>query len=650
MASKKKSSTTPAASPAKSAPGPANPDIDRIRRLIRAKGETLLALPKVTSVGIGYKIQGDTKTKTPSLQFSVERKVSLEGLAAEGVSALPTTIEFEGVSIPTDIVERSFRPSYAIVQLKQKTNRKIRLDPVMPGVSISHSSLTAGTLGAIVRDTTSGETVLLSNWHVLHGANGHVGDTTVQPGPYDDNRIASNAVGRLLRSHLGLAGDCAIASVESRRVDATQLELGVAVEHVGKPDLGDVVVKSGRTTGITYGQVSRVDALFKMPYDDMPEQTIGGFEIEPWAERLPKDGEISKGGDSGSAWMAVDAKGKSTTTMLGLHFGGDAEGSDGEFALACYAHSVFEKLEIEPLTNSASPGTSDANATTNGSTSVEAAERLRKGFNSSFLDFPVPRPKFQKSAADDLVGLAGADFIDYCHFTVWQSKSRKLPRCVAWNIDGARKRSLSRKGIPFIKDSREDLENYQWGDEIYAGNPLDRGHVARRDDLVWGSPEEARQGNIDSFFFTNMTPQHEAFNQSQLKGQWGLLENAILDEVVLKDLRVSVMGGPILAKEDRPYRGAQLPAEFWKIVFYVDDEDGQSKARAFVLTQQDLLKKLKPESLELGQFRWYQVPLATVEKKTGMRLDQKLHKLDTKFPQAVGVEVARLVEEGRFFD
>jgi hypothetical protein len=49
------------------------------------------------------------------------------------------------------------------------------------------------------------------------------------------------------------------------------------------------------------------------------------------------------------ALLAVDRKEKKITgTALGLHFGGDAEGSDGEFALACYAHSVFQKLEIEP--------------------------------------------------------------------------------------------------------------------------------------------------------------------------------------------------------------------------------------------------------------------------------------------------------------
>ena len=46
----------------------------------------------------------------------------------------------------------------------------------------------------------------------------------------------------------------------------------------------------------------------------------------------------------------------------------------------------------------------------------------------------------------------------------------------------------------------------QTGDELYAENPLDRGHIARRADLLWASREQAQQANTDSFFFTNITP------------------------------------------------------------------------------------------------------------------------------------------------
>jgi len=620
----------------------ASTELEQIKRLIRARGEALLQLPNVTGVGVGYKVVDGQRTTQAALQFSVARKLEPQALAAEGVAAIPAVIEFEGAAIPTDVVQRAYRPSYVVVTPQAKTDRKKRIDPVRPGVSIGHVKSTAGTLGAIVIDRGSQSPVLLSNWHVFCGPTGQVGDAIVQPGPFDDDRTSRNRVGTLLRSHLGLAGDCAIASIEGRRLDATILDLGVNVEAIGRPELGNLVVKSGRTTDVTYGVVTRVDALFKMPYEGMPTQTIGGFEIEPAPSEPAPGNEISKGGDSGAAWMAVDRQSHVTSTMLGLHFGGDAEGSEGEFALACYAPSVFEKLELSPL-----GGTPSAPAIH--AASIEAAEALRTGFDEAFLDFAVPRPKFTKATAKDLIGLEGGDWIDYCHFTVWLSRSRRLPRCVAWNIDGATKKSLSRKGIAFTKDTRDGLDAFQLGDELYAGNDLDRGHVARRDDLVWGELAAARQANLDSFYFSNMTPQHRAFNQSQLKGQWGLLENAILDEVDLKDLRVSVFAGPVLASTDMPYRGAQLPSEFWKIVFYVDDADGEPKARGFILTQKDLLKTITPESLELPAFRWYQVPLSKIEQKTGLRLGAALHALDTRFPQALGVEPARLVEPGTFF-
>ncbi|MGN5392425.1 DNA/RNA non-specific endonuclease [Streptomyces sp. JL7001] len=47
----------------------------------------------------------------------------------------------------------------------------------------------------------------------------------------------------------------------------------------------------------------------------------------------------------------------------------------------------------------------------------------------------------------------------------------------------------------------------QIGNELYEDNPLDRGHLARRADLLWGAPLEAKKANKDSFHYTNITPQ-----------------------------------------------------------------------------------------------------------------------------------------------
>jgi endonuclease G len=516
-------------------------------------------------------------------------------------------------------------------------------------VSVANISTTAGTLGAFVRDRTSGEVVILSNWHVLQTPKGAIGDDIVQPGPFDDNRVAANRVGRLLRSHLGLAGDCAIASIEGRRVDPRVLGLDgdAVIARIGKPTLGDRVVKSGRTTDVTHGVVTRIDTVTKLSYGEGVIANIGGFEIGPDANNPAPGNEISKGGDSGSAWIAVDAKGKPTNIMLGLHFGGDAEGADGEFALACYAPSVFEKLEIDPIAKSEA-----AVRRTASREAVTEHPEMRTGFDQGFLKFQVPDPTFIQSVTNDLAQLDGSKRIDYCHFSLWLSKARKFPRVVAWNIDGMAVRSISRKGVAFKIDERGTLEDHQVDDELYSDNPFDRGHVARRADLCWGPLTEARQANRDSFFFSNITPQHARFNQGRRGGLWGRLEDAIFNDVDVADLRVSLMGGPILQASDPEFRNlARIPREFWKLVAYTDDADGGHHVRAFILTQRNLVKSVVSEILELEDFRWFQVPMSQIESETGIRFAPAFKALDTMppSPQGVAATNARLIESSEDF-
>ena len=93
------------------------------------------------------------------------------------------------------------------------------------------------------------------------GPAGEPGDAIVQPGSYDDNRLEDNIVGNLVRSYLGIAGDCALATIENRRISSEIIDLGVSVEQIGEPELNDMVVKSGRTTDVTYGIVRRVHTV-----------------------------------------------------------------------------------------------------------------------------------------------------------------------------------------------------------------------------------------------------------------------------------------------------------------------------------------------------------------------------------------------------
>jgi endonuclease G len=577
--------------------------LESLKAFVRKEASRFLRQPNVTSIGVGYKIKDGQVTQDLCIQFTVGRKVAPEALESIEATALPPSVLIDGVQVPTDVIQRSYDPGAREIRIEAKLEaaapRKSAVDPIVPGVSIGHPSISAGTAGCVVYDAQSGATYLLSNWHVLNGPRGRIGDAIVQPGRHDDDRVDRNVVGRLARSHLGVAGDCAIASIDQRRLAAEILELGVAVNRLGEPELGDRAIKSGRTTGVTRGVVQRIHTVARIDYDEAGTVEIGCFEIGPDPAHPAPDGEISRGGDSGSAWLALQDDAPSDL-MLGLHFAGEV-GDEPEHALACYAGSVFEKLGIRP-----SPP------------SVPMLEAAGRGYDANFLGVVVPAPTAATAEVrDDLLAVAGRTVFDYTHFALAMSQSRRFARWVAWNIDGGALRKLSRRGIPFRKDPALPADA-QVGDELYESNPLDRGHLARRADLVWGPLPEARRANVDSFFFTNITPQHQRFNQSEAGGIWGELEDAIFAEVDVRDLRVSVLGGPIFSSTDPVYRGVRLPRQFWKIVYFREAEAESVQARGYVLTQADLLTGL--EALELPEFAVFEAPIARIAEMTGLNL------------------------------
>lgn len=580
-------------------------DKDKVQAAVRRLADEYLKDPNINSVGIGYKETDGQRTDEKAFKFTVGEKFAPDVLEAVGTLPIPETLTANGITLPTDIVRRKFEQHLVSVETGTKPDRKRRLDPAMPGISVANFRETAGTIGCLVRENASGETRMLSNWHVFNGPDGQIDDQIMQPGPYDDNR-GQNLCGRLVRSFLGRAGDCAIASIEGREVTEEILGLEVPVRHVGDPDLDDRVVKSGRTTGITYGVVTRVHTISRIPYGSRGDQQIGGFEIGPDAQNPAKDGEVSMPGDSGSAWMAVDDMGAASDMMLGLHFGGETGGAP-EHALACYASAVFQTLEISPL-----EGREEGAATA----VAVVASRNGNGYDAGFLPAgPVAIPLPTRDVEDDYaLTTALSQVRDYMHFSLAMSGTRRFCRWVAWNVDGTGLRQLSRTGIPFVLDEAYDAR-YQVDNDLYAASRrLDRGHIARRADLLWGTQAEAEQANVDSFFFTNITPQLDNFNQSSRNGLWGELEDAIFDDVTVDDLRISVFGGPVFKPSDPTYMDVLLPRSFWKVIAYV--EGGELKAKAFVLTQDDLEHNL--ESLGLEPFKLYQLPIADLSGMTSL--------------------------------
>jgi endonuclease G len=258
---------------------------------------------------------------------------------------------------------------------------------------------------------------------------------------------------------------------------------------------------------------------------------------------------------------------------------------------------------------------------------VEASD----GYDPSFLGVSVPAPAPGATVLRDVARtLDGDTVVEHVHFSLQMSASRRFALWVAWNIDGGALKALSRRGQRFVRDPQV-AEHLQVGDELYAGNRLDRGHIARRADLVWGSLPVAERANRDSFCFTNIAPQMDDFNQSARDGVWGRLEDAVFEDVDVEDLKVSVFGGPAFAADDRVYRGVQLPREYWKVIAF--REAGALQARAFLLTQ--ALDHL--EVLDLDEFRVFQVTVAEIEARTGLRFPEVVRAADTLvLPELVG--------------
>ncbi|MFE6922215.1 DNA/RNA non-specific endonuclease [Nocardia sp. NPDC057663] len=265
--------------------------------------------------------------------------------------------------------------------------------------------------------------------------------------------------------------------------------------------------------------------------------------------------------------------------------------------------------------------TADTNTSRTGDSAV-VNEAAPTGYDPGFLGRRIEVPELDAAVRGDAVRLDGSEVIGYTHFSLALSGPRRFAFWVGWNIDGAAMKRIGRRGIDFVKDARIPAD-VQVGNELYQGNRLDRGHLARRADLLWGSEREAEKANIDSFFYTNITPQMDDFNQSSRRGVWGQLEDAVFADVDVDDLKVTVFGGPVFRADDRVHRGVALPKEYWKVICFV--EEGRLTCRAFLLTQQLDLR----EALELDEFRVFQVALTEVEQRTQLRFPTALHTADT---------------------
>lgn len=237
-----------------------------------------------------------------------------------------------------------------------------------------------------------------------------------------------------------------------------------------------------------------------------------------------------------------------------------------------------------------------------------------EGYDRAFLlvEVPLPQPADRRVVID----------LPYVHFSVLLDPSRRLAAATGVNIDGDALLDLGRSDDWHL-DPRVPASE-QAGDELYARNDLDRGHLVRRRDPVWGDHAVAAAANRATFVFTNAAPQAAPFNQGT--NLWVGLEDHVLAYARATAQKISVFTGPVLAADDPLYRGIQIPRRFWKIAAWTtSDEDDAAALHSvgFVLDQgpslEDIDLSARADAVpSLGPFLTYQAPIADIEILTGL--------------------------------
>jgi hypothetical protein len=259
----------------------------------------LMRIPDVVGTGVGVGPDGLPVIKVFTKAYGVK------GIP-EWLESTPVQVEVTGMVVALGDTTARYRPA-----------------PI--GVSTGHPDITAGTIGARVKDT-SGNVYALSNNHVYANQNeANIGDIVLQPGSYDGGVYPGDQIGTLydfMPIDFSFAGenyvDAAIALSSPSDLSNATLEDGYGVPNsqIAAASIGLPVQKYGRTTLLTHGQVSAINVYVEVCY-----QQFWGFCIKSayFFDQIQISGSgFSGGGDSGSLIVTDDAN----KNPVGLLFAG----------------------------------------------------------------------------------------------------------------------------------------------------------------------------------------------------------------------------------------------------------------------------------------------------------------------------------------
>ncbi len=303
---------------------------DRARGRVRDRlWERYGSHPNVNSIGLGLRTRGGVETDEPAVIVGVTSKYPEAELRRDQI--LPRELKLDGERVAVDVV-RLGPFSHAALDGTYR--------PAWPGASIAAAGVSsAGTLGGIVNDKSSGAEMILSCAHVLSTPGGSTGQSILQPASIDHGSSPASIIGTLSRMSSNPAVDAALAtptdagklsnSVPAYLItapSASQPAVGLLISTEGlgsapmlqpgttavyQPiadvlgalgatlpsgataiaDIGVTVQKFGRTTAYTSSDVAQTGATVQVNGGALGSQTVYNGTVVP---------EFAMSGDSGA--------------------------------------------------------------------------------------------------------------------------------------------------------------------------------------------------------------------------------------------------------------------------------------------------------------------------------------------------------------
>jgi len=286
------------ASPVDDALDEKNPSIRAAMAAQEEVTPALLEHPEILGTAIGLDETGNL-----TLRVFINQNVAGTG---EAIRSLPQ--EVRGMPVQPELME----------EIRAMGHTQRQTPPIRLGTSggwaydLANGYCCGGTLGALVR--IGNMQYILSACHVLEGdvvsGGNHriaqTGDPIIQPGLVDEscNRYLAQTVGTLVkRSSLTRSNtDCGIARVAAGmvRTDGAILGIGTISHFIMAASLNQQVKKSGRTTALTHGHVSGLNATVRVTFT---RECHGGTYMKTFTGQIvvanPDSGFLREG-DSGS--------------------------------------------------------------------------------------------------------------------------------------------------------------------------------------------------------------------------------------------------------------------------------------------------------------------------------------------------------------